>query len=781
MKRPTPDRESRIFSQALWLWPNDWRWDIRNAFAFFRRDFSLDRVPRTAPLFITADQSYHLYVNGAFVGRGPARGFQSHWPYDEIDIARWLVPGRNVLAIRAYNPGFGNFQYLCAGYAGLLVSAQWGKFTLLSDRTWKCLPQPGIRRDTIQASMQLFPQEHVDTRLSPIDWMNSAFDDSSWQNPVGQRWDCLPWASLEPRGIPLLSEEALRPGRIIGMGEGVCGEGWAESRNLYTLRQAEDHTHQPATGDATYFEVPATGENRFRSFLIDLGKPVFGNFSFTLGGARGGETLDFIYTEIIDEKKLEPVLNFPDGSRVTLSARVVARAGRTEHMFYHPFGFRHVTVTVRNATGPLTLALAFRRTGYPVEQLGTFKSSDRTLEQIWETCVNSQKNCMLDAYVDTPWREQAQWWGDARVQAWNTFHLSGDARLFRRGIYQIGAQTTADGITYGHAPTMAHNCVLPDFTLIWMMTLWDYYWQTGDLQPFKDHRAVIERALTYFETHTGPQGLVTYDPRYWLFLDWTDLYKDGAPTVYNLWLMLVLEKLAALHRLARDVPAARRCEKWAGKLRTALTKLVDRRGLLRDGYDGKGKIVASTSPHAQILALMAGLAPKSDAIMENFLLAYLEDETPHKAKPSAYWITYLYTLLAVRGHGAKIVAHLRPRWEKMIAYGSTFELFEDHPEFPISHSHAWSAHPLFHLMQIIGGVRQTSPGWKTVHFAPDFIGDHGGATIPCPHGLIRSEWSRANGKINVSLALPRGVAASVVLPGVKAARITGRKSWTIIP
>ena len=115
---------------------------------------------------------------------------------------------------------------------------------------------------------------------------------------------------------------------------------------------------------------------------------------------------------------------------------------------------------------------------------------------------------MLDAYVDTPWREQAQWWGDARVQAWNTFHLSGDARLFRRGIYQIGGQTTADGLTYGHAPTMAHNCVIPDFTLIWLVTQWDYYWQTGDLQPFRDQRAVVEGVLAYFAAHTGKNGLV---------------------------------------------------------------------------------------------------------------------------------------------------------------------------------------------------------------------------------------------------------------------------------
>ena len=795
MKRAAPatSREAKIFSRSEWIWPDEFRWDIHNCYVLFRRDFTLDRVPRHAPLFITADQSYHLYVNGAFVGRGPARGYQSHWPYDEIDLARWLVPGRNVIAIRAYNPGYSNFQYLSQGYAGLLVAADWGAVRLHSDKDWKCLRQPGIRRDMVQCSLQLFTQENFDARACPLDWMNSEFDDSTWVHPVGRLWNALPWASLEPRGIPQMFEEACRPGSVIGVGEGECAPDWLEARNLYVLRQSEDHTHRPvsaaldtpAASDAPVglfaagLEVPATGAGRFRSYLLDVGKPVVGNYSLQITGARGGEVIDLIYTEVIDPAKLQPELRFPDGSRVSFGHRLICKAGRTEHMFYHLVGFRHVMITVRNSTQPLHVAACLRRTGYPVKRTGSFQSSDPVLEKIWETCAWSQQNCMLDAYVDTPWREQAQWWGDARVQAWNTFHLSGDARLFRRGIYQIGGQTTADGITYGHAPTMGHNCVLPDFTLIWIITQWDYYWQTGDLTPFRDQRAVIDGALAYFERHTGKDGFVHYDPRYWLFLDWTKLPLEGASSVYNLWLMLALEKLGEMHRLTRDITAAKRCEKWAGSLRTRLKKLVNRHGLMRDGLDAKGKVRSSTSPHAQTLALMANLAPASDSVRERYLLDYLADDSGHEVKASAYWITYIYSLLAQRGHGAKVVAHIRPRWEPMVAYGSTFELFQDHPEFQISHSHAWSAHPLFHFMQIIGGVRQTAPQWKHVEFAPVFVGDSGGSTVPTPAGSITSRWQREGAGVKVELSLPRGITASVRLPDRPPFNATGRKSWQV--
>ena len=122
-----------------------------------------------------------------------------------------------------------------------------------------------------------------------------------------------------------------------------------------------------------------------------------------------------------------------------------------------------MTVVVRNLTEPLKLRFSFKTVGYPIGTEGHFHCSDPELNQLREACEHTQRICSMDAYIDTPWREQTQWWGDARVQAWNTFAMSGDARLLRRGIHSISQQTTPDGLTYGHAPTIAHHCVLPDF------------------------------------------------------------------------------------------------------------------------------------------------------------------------------------------------------------------------------------------------------------------------------------------------------------------------------
>jgi hypothetical protein len=95
----------------------------------------------------------------------------------------------------------------------------------------------------------------------------------------------------------------------------------------------------------------------------------------------------------------------------------------------------------------------------------------------------------------------------------------------------------------------------------------------------------------------------------------------------------------------------------------------------------------------------------------------------------------------------------------MAEHGTTWETFEPGLGNE-SFSHAWSAHPLFHLMQILGGIRQTAPGWKAITFDPSFLGDSLECTVPTPLGPIQSSWKRQGEKYDVELKLPKGITAT---------------------
>ena len=70
----------QILKEAIWIWPAPFpNVDITNSYALFRAPFELDTVPQKAVFYITADQNYRLYVNGKFICKGPARGYQKSW------------------------------------------------------------------------------------------------------------------------------------------------------------------------------------------------------------------------------------------------------------------------------------------------------------------------------------------------------------------------------------------------------------------------------------------------------------------------------------------------------------------------------------------------------------------------------------------------------------------------------------------------------------------------------------------------------------------------------
>ncbi len=770
-----------MFSDSQWIWPDNLHWDLHNSYALFRKAFELSKIPSRAPLFITADQSYQLYMNGEVVCRGPARGFQSHWPYDQVDVRRYLRKGKNVIAVRAHNPGFSNFQYLTAGHAGLLVAAHWGKTRIASGPDWKCRRQTGISRDTVPTSLQLFCQEHIDLRAEDPNWMVPDYDDSDWTaQPATATWNAMPWNSLEARGIPLLEEKIENAACILGISDGRCAREYTRTRDAARLRYAEGLGHKPCNRPATEITIEATGRGRFRSFLIDFGKTVVGSVGFDISGAAGGEILDTLHVETIDPATLTPHYVPDKHSRMAFSHRLICRAGGQSHDFYHAFGFRYMVLTVRSSKVPLTIRPHLRSTLYPLEQTGSFRSSDESLNRIWETCAWTQRVCSMDAYVDTPWREQAQWWGDARVQAKNTFFLSGDTRLFRRGIAQIAGQTAPNGLTYGHAPTMAHGCILPDFTLIWMITLWDYYWQTGSLEPFKTHRKTIDDALRYFESLTDAKtGLVGFDKRYWLFLDWTGLFKDGYSTVYNLWLLIALDRLAVMAGKINEQDLAQTLTTWSARVRNALTPLMRSDGLLCDGLTFQGTRVEETSVHSQTLAILANFRPEHNAFrIAKILRPFVRQEIHPEVYPSCYWITYVFEVLTVAGHGLEVINFIRERWGQMVEHGTTWETFAPR-EADESFSHAWSAHPLYHLMQTAGGIRQNAPAWKEIIYQPVFEVTSNKTVVPTPHGKIVASWKRGSSRTNIRLNLPKGVSAQVILPDKKPFKARGSSSWNI--
>ena len=71
----------------------------KEAHGLFRKTLHLDHVPERVPARLTADSRYALFVNEQEVFRGPIRSQPRRMHYDLFDLAPYLQPGPNVLAV----------------------------------------------------------------------------------------------------------------------------------------------------------------------------------------------------------------------------------------------------------------------------------------------------------------------------------------------------------------------------------------------------------------------------------------------------------------------------------------------------------------------------------------------------------------------------------------------------------------------------------------------------------------------------------------------------------
>jgi hypothetical protein len=780
------------FGNAKWIWYEFSLHNLVNSWMQTRRTFMLKSVPKSAKINVTADSRYRLFVNGEHVCRGPARGFQKSWPYDTVDIAPFLKKGQNVIAALVNQWGLSTFQYVHEGAAGFLLYGKISGAEISTSPDWRVRPAPGYKRVTTRSSLEMSFQEHYDARVEDGNWQDSDYDDSAWRVPNIRNVGCMPWNSFEERGIPMLEEGTAFPSAIVSRANGVCASGWESADDLVHLYFGEKKEWQKREKEIRVsdgwaaVEVPASGEKQFAAVCVDFGFEIVGSLRIAVEDAEGGEILDWFACEAVDNGDAPLIRDSVPAARQfeAFGNRLILRSGRTEHEQFDHWGFRYIVLVVRNSNRPLKIALKLRSVAYPLEVKGGFECSSERLNNIFEISVRAQKCCMLDAYMDCPWREQAQWWGDARVQAQNTFHLAADARLLKRGIRQIAMQEVPNGLTYGLVPTSYHHCVLPDFTCTWILTHLDYYRQTGDLSLFRELKNRVERALLYFDGAVDKNGLLPYDNRYWLFLDWCPIFKEGYPTLYNLLVLAAYRAAAELFGLIQELDKSRKFALRAKMLEKAIKKYLfdKKKSEFYGGLDWNEKSARQNSGHVYALAVLLDIFPElNEKFAEDRLIPLVKGGHSNPLTPSPFFMFYVFEALKKCGRGEDTVECIERWWGGMLDRGlTTTEEVWNAEAGKHSLCHAWSAHPIVHFLNVILGVTRSGLAWKSIRFEPHFLNlEFAKGGVSTPLGVIESAWEKSKGGYDVFLSLPKGISAEVTLPGVPKNLVTGKTRWRI--
>ena len=491
--------------------------------------------------------------------------------------------------------------------------------------------------------------------------------------------------------------------------------------------------------------------------IYDLGEQSCGYYTFALN-AKAGTILDIYEVEYIT----------PDGTIQVAqqnrnSLRYITKEGQNQFTSIKRRSGRYIFLTLRNMTAPVQIQnMHVVESTYPVNYQGSFQCSDSRLSQIWDISTRTLKLCMEDTYTDCPLYEQTHWVGDARNESLFGYAAFGAEDLGKRCI-NITAQSLDHYPFAGCQTPSCWDTLIPVWSCLWGISVYDYYWQTGDTEFAKQYFPYVIRNIQGMAKDINQDGL--FSGAYWNMFDWSGADQGRRTVIHNS--MFLVGAIDAALDLSAAIGGTDQ-DKWLRVTRGNLVHAINKtwneeKKSYPDSIHDDGNPSGSTCIHTSFLSLLYDIIgdQNKQAAIENVL------NKPEKMVPlgSPFAVLYLYQTLDKLGEQAKIIDHIYDAYLPMLQAGST-TVWETFPAgsygtigFPTrSHCHAWSAAPTLFLPRIILGIVPTAPGGAEVEISPKVINDITWAkgSLATHNGPVHTSWRLDGDTIHIKYTAPEG-------------------------
>ncbi len=650
-------------------------------------------------LRLTADSRYKLWVNGAFVQRGPARSHPWAQKVDEILITDALKAGENQLAIQVYQPGYSHFSGVHRGAAGLLAWVECdGDVVWVTNGRW-CVQRDGsFAEDVPRVSIYGSGVERRDWRLVE-DWQTAVYDDDHWSKArVVDGVNGAIWSGLQQRDMPFMTEWteslsqplAYRCGQVTEQGHEGMKLGW-ETAVAQPLVQHDDW-------------IGLTPNCHTNYWLFDLGRAYTCQGVVEIEGAHGGEQLAISYADKMDSG--EVIISDPTTyCRVRLTDFFTLRSGSQTAASFAMRGGRYLLFRLVDGNSELRLRFQVRlaETTKVFENLQLLETGDELLDEVVLLCENTMRACVQDTFVDCVWRESSQWLGDALIQGLTLTAMSGDVRPIRAVLLDTAQGIYPDGLLPSVAPAEVHAYTIPRYSCMWVELLAHYWQETADSELLHHLWPTLTRVLTAVQANRHETGLLMHTPGRRFYIDWSATAQSDPHLVYNLHVVLALQVAAQLAQSFEPKMMAV-WQTQADDLRWICRGLFWENGrywddLQRTTFSQLGAAMALLSGTVEPLTGTA--EPKEVKNLLDGIIACSLEKREEMVLASPFMHHYVFEALRQNGRSQAIIDIIKLRWGRWVKeeYPTSWENWEvDFPDG--SQCHAFSAHPRYHLAQI---------------------------------------------------------------------------------
>jgi len=719
---------------------------------YFRKSIDLPVKPASFIIHVSADNRYKLYVNGTLVSLGPARGDTYYWNYETVDLAPYLVAGKNTVAALVYNEAENRPEAQISVRTAFIVQGSTPNEEILNtNNTWKYTRDKGRR--PITGFFAASTGEFVDMNQSVKGWTATGFDDSSWslaanlfQGHLKGGSDGLGWM-LVPSPLPQMELSAQR---------------------IPLLRKATGITPPPGfPATKTAVTIPA---GTTVSFLLDQTylTNAYINLSFSKG-KNAGISMRYAESLFDDVKKYgDRKGNRNDVDNKDFNGRKDSlisdgSAGQLYTTLYWRT-FRYILVTVHTQSEPLVIEdISGVFTGYPFKFNAAFNTANTEIKQILDIGWRTARLCAMETYFDCPYYEQLQYIGDTRIQALISYYNSGDDRLARNALNLMDHSRITEGVTQSRWPTRSTQ-IISTFSMWYIGMLHDYWMYRSDSSLIKDKLPGQRAVLEFFSRHQGADGSLINLP-YWNFIDWVGgkgwnfamppKGSDGASAILDLQLLMAYQWATELESSMGMPGYAALYRKKAEQLKQTIQSKY---------WNVARKLYADTnekdvySQHANALAILAGLVNKQD--LPKVCKQLLDNHSLTQC--TIYFKYYLHLALVKGGLGNDYLKWLDV-WRNNIKMGLT--TWAEISDLPNSRSdcHAWGASPNIEFFRVVLGIDSDAPGFRKIKITP-----HPGeltnvsGEIPHPNGKIAVSYTLERNKWKIKIVLPEKTTGTLV-------------------
>ncbi len=455
------EREKMAFEQAKWIWIE--KEETENQYGEFCETFSWEKG--AVQVLISVFGDYTLYVNGAYVASNQSGDYPQYKIYDAVDITPFLRKGDNALCILAWYFGKSSQRHHTP-HPGLIFEVRDEKGVLCASgketpaRLSHAYTSGAIRKITEQLGYSFCYDAQAEDG-----WLKGEQEGFTSSREVAGS------SHLSPRQTEKLMLKEIRKGSITQMG------------------------------------------NRY---LIDLGEEVVGLCSFSFF-TEVPQEITISYGELLENGSVKRFIDYRD-----FSVTYRAKKGENRYTNYMlRFACRYLEV---QCEAPLENAyFGIIPQVYPVAEKPVFME-DTEQKKIYDACLNTLKLCMMEHYVDCPWREQCMYTFDSRNQmlaGYSAFE-GGNQTYARENLFLMSKDSRRDGILSICFPS-GEDFTIPSFSLYYIIAVAEYMQYTGDDTLGKAVFSKMEEILTAYQNNME-NGLVCIfsGENHWNFYDWSE-------------------------------------------------------------------------------------------------------------------------------------------------------------------------------------------------------------------------------------------------------------------